>query len=136
MKWALKATPFFNHEFIISKLTCTTGSGSDSSSGAAEYGSTLLSWISFGSGTRSTSEHIRREQTCMVGMRMNEDSSCRVGSRVAPPPPLSPGYLVTNCNYRLAAKGTICTCGNQCTYHPDKLTISACARLVPFQDAC
>ena len=48
------------------KLTSTTGSGTDSSAEAAESGWIWLNWISFASGTSSTSEHISGDQNCRV----------------------------------------------------------------------
>ena len=50
-------------ELISMQLTSTTGSWTDSSAGPAEYGWMLPGWVSFGSGTRSTSEHIRGGMT-------------------------------------------------------------------------
>ena len=51
-------------ELNIIQLTRTTGSGTDSSAGPPQYGWIVLSWVSFGFGTRSTSTHIRGDQTC------------------------------------------------------------------------
>ena len=75
MEWAQQVVLYSLHDFTIGMtLTSTAGSRTDSSAFLAEYGWMLQTWVSFGSDTWSSSEHINGGLTWLWGIGVNKDN--------------------------------------------------------------